>query len=143
MGLENLRQRLRRYYRDAHSLDIRHDGGWVLPRDVLEALEALDDVPLPVRCGVVVAPGGVVVEAVVRRATPAAHRAIEQALEARGVPLRGLRLVGDPSQLTHPLPLRGDLRELSFDPLPATDTPRVAGVPDQAMSTAVVDGTSP
>jgi phenylacetate-coenzyme A ligase PaaK-like adenylate-forming protein len=124
-------------------LAVRHDGGWVLPRDVLEALEALDDVPLPVRCGVVAALGGGVVEAGVRRATPAAHPAIEQALEARGVPLRGLRLVGDPSQLTHPLPLRGDLRESSFGPLPATDTPRVAGVPDQAMSAAVVDGISP
>ena len=29
LGLENLRQRLRRYYRDAHSLDIRHADGWV------------------------------------------------------------------------------------------------------------------
>jgi phenylacetate-coenzyme A ligase PaaK-like adenylate-forming protein len=124
-------------------LAVRHDDGWVVPRDVLEALEALDDVPLPARCGTRATPGGVVIETVVRRATPAAHRAIEQALEARGIPLRGLRLVEAPGDLAHPLPLRGDLRELAFGPQPATDTPRVVDVPGQLVRGTVVDGASP
>jgi phenylacetate-CoA ligase len=51
-------------------LSIRHDGGWVTPRQVLEALEALEDVPLPGRCGFWAVPGGVAVEVVVRNDRP-------------------------------------------------------------------------
>jgi hypothetical protein len=31
-------------------LAVRHDAGWTFPRQVLEALEALEAVPLPARC---------------------------------------------------------------------------------------------
>jgi hypothetical protein len=41
------------------------------------------------------------------------RRAIAEALEERGVPLRALRLVEDRSQLRQPLPLRCDLRDAS------------------------------
>ena len=77
-------------------LSVRHDRGWTYPRDVLEALEAVEeDVPLPARCGFWAVSGGVAVEAVVRAATPLARRQIETALEAQGVPLRELHLVED------------------------------------------------
>ena len=39
-------------------LSIRHESGWVTPRQVLEALEALEVVPLPARCGFWAVPGG-------------------------------------------------------------------------------------
>ena len=58
-------------------LSVRHDHGWTYPRDVLEALEAVEAVPLPARCGFWAVSGGVAVEAVVRAVTPAAHQEID------------------------------------------------------------------
>ncbi|HEY3231366.1 MAG TPA: AMP-binding protein [Roseiflexaceae bacterium] len=95
-------------------LAVRHDGGWTFPRDVLEALEAVEAVPLPARCGFWAVPGGVAVEVVTREDTPGIRRTIAQGLEAGGVPVRELYLVEHCSQLRHPLPLRCDLRETSF-----------------------------
>lgn len=95
-------------------LSVRHDHGWTCPRPILEALESIEDVPLPVRCGFWSDTNGVAVEAVVRTATPATRRRIEAALEEQKVPLAALHLVEDPGQLQHPLPLRCDLREDSF-----------------------------
>lgn len=97
---------------------VRHAEGWTTPRDVLEALEARDDVPLPARCGLWGVAGGVAVEVVVPDAGPVAHRAIGQSLESRGVPVRELYLRDRANQLTRPLPLRCDLREAAFPPLP-------------------------
>jgi hypothetical protein len=96
-------------------LSVRHEHGWTFPRDVLEALEAIEAVPLPARCGFWALPDGVAVEVVVRRDTPDTRRAIERALEEQGVPVRELYLVEDRRQLRHPLPLRCDLREASFN----------------------------
>ena len=52
-------------------LAVRHDcegndwtAGWVFPRQILEALEAVDAVPLPARCGFGAVAGGVEVEVV-------------------------------------------------------------------------------
>jgi hypothetical protein len=88
--------------------------GWVSARDVLEALEALDVVPLPARCGFWAAAGGMAVEVVVRDAGPVTQRQVSEALEARGIPLRTLRLCHHPRELEQPLPLRCDLKEASF-----------------------------
>src|SRR3954447_8379882 len=71
---------------------VHDDTGWVFPRDVLEAVEAVDDVPLPARCGMWAVDGGVDVEVVVRSDTILARLRVAAALEARGVPLRGLFL---------------------------------------------------
>jgi phenylacetate-coenzyme A ligase PaaK-like adenylate-forming protein len=107
-------------------LTVRHAEGWTTPRDVLEALEGLDEVPLPARCGFRSVAGGVAVEVVARGDAPATRRAIGDALEARGVPLRELRLVGSSSQLHRALPLRCDLREAGFSP-PSDDVRAIAG----------------
>ena len=117
-------------------LSVPHDLGWTYPRDVLEALEAVEAVPLPARCGFWAISGGVAVEAVVRAATPLAREQIESALEAHGVPLRELRLLEDRRQLQHPLPLRCDLREDSFaTPGPAAGPDvRAAGCLPEARS---------
>lgn len=104
-------------------LAVRHDHGWTFPRDVIEALESVEAVPLPARCGFWAVPGGVAVEVVA--GAPAAG-AITAALEARGVPLRELHLRADPRQLTHPYPWRGDLRETSFSHPPRRER-RAAG----------------
>jgi len=96
-------------------LAVRHDEGWTFPRDVLEALEALDEVPLPARCGFWAVPGGVSVEVVTRQGDdPPVRRAVERALGERGIPVRSLRLLDDAAELRSPLPLRGDLREATF-----------------------------
>jgi phenylacetate-coenzyme A ligase PaaK-like adenylate-forming protein len=102
------------------ALAVRHDGGWTLPRDLLEPLASLACVPLPARYGAWAEPGGVAVEVLVREDTAAVRRAVEAALGERGVPLRALRLVTTPDALREPRPLRCDLREASFGPLPAT-----------------------
>jgi phenylacetate-coenzyme A ligase PaaK-like adenylate-forming protein len=96
------------------SLSIRHEHGWTFPRDVLEALEGSDDVPLPARYGFWEVPEGVAVEVVTREVGPKVRRAIEARLEEQGVPVRQLRLVGHRSELRRPVPLRCDLREMSF-----------------------------
>jgi phenylacetate-CoA ligase len=95
-------------------LAVHHDGGWIFPRDVLEALEATEALPLPARCGFWAVPGGVAVEVVAQQDRPNLRRAIEQNLEKRGVPVQELSLVEHRSWLRHPLPLRCDLRETSF-----------------------------
>jgi phenylacetate-coenzyme A ligase PaaK-like adenylate-forming protein len=98
-------------------LSVRHEGGWTYPRQLAEALEALEDVPLSARYGCRAVPGGVDVEVVVRQATRQAHQRISTSLEERGVPLQALHLWEDRSQMQYPMPLRGDLREHVFDPL--------------------------
>jgi phenylacetate-coenzyme A ligase PaaK-like adenylate-forming protein len=94
-------------------LAVRHADGWTLPRDVLEALEAVEELPLPARCGFRAITGGVAVE-VVAPNTPHMRRTIMRHLEAQGVPVRVLHLVEQPRLLQQPLPLRCDLRETSF-----------------------------
>jgi phenylacetate-coenzyme A ligase PaaK-like adenylate-forming protein len=96
------------------SLSLRHEDGWVTPRQVLEALEALDVVPLPARCGFWAMPDGVAVEVVVRQVSPATHQSVLASLEAQGVPVCDLTLLTDPALLRQPYPWRGDLREQGF-----------------------------
>lgn len=96
------------------SLSVRHENGWAFPRDVLEALEGSDDVPLPARYGFWEVPGGVAVEVVARGTGPKVRHTIEARLEERGVPVRELRLVEHRRELRRPVPLRCDLRETSF-----------------------------
>jgi acyl-CoA synthetase (AMP-forming)/AMP-acid ligase II len=98
---------------------VRHADGWTVPRQILEALEAVDGAPLPARCGFWAVRGGVAVEALVRHDDARTRRALEDSLAAHGVPLRELLLVTNRGQLQRPLPLRGDLREHSFS-LPAS-----------------------
>jgi hypothetical protein len=93
---------------------VPHEHGWTYPRDVAEALEAVEEVPLPARYGFSALPGGVVVEVVTRGDAPGIRRKIEANLLERGVPVRELRLLEDRRQLQHPMPLRGDLREQAF-----------------------------
>jgi phenylacetate-coenzyme A ligase PaaK-like adenylate-forming protein len=114
-------------------LSVRHDGGWTFPRDVIEALEALDAVPLPARFGFWSVPGGGAVEVVTRRGDePATRRTIERSLGERGVPVRQLRLLTRQSDLRRPFPRRADLRERPFGQ-PADD-----GAPGPHPSSAVV-----
>lgn len=101
------------------SLAVRHDGGWTFPRDVLEALEAADAVPLPARFAFWAVPGGVAVEVVTRTVDVATRDRLTEALQARGVPVQQLSLVTDPVTLRDPYPLRCDLREGHFPPRPA------------------------
>jgi phenylacetate-coenzyme A ligase PaaK-like adenylate-forming protein len=97
-------------------LAARHGEGWTYPREVLEALEADENVPLPARYGFWVCPegGGVAVEVVARGTGSSIRRTIETRLQERGVPVRELRLVRHPSELRRSMPLRCDLKETSF-----------------------------
>jgi phenylacetate-CoA ligase len=116
-------------------LAVRHEGGWIFPRAVVEALEAIEDVPLPARYGFWAVPGGVAVEVVARADVPSVRRRIEQSLIDWQVPVCELHVVTDQTQLSRPFPLRCDLREHSFRP-PAQRadviTPTtMAGVPQE------------
>jgi phenylacetate-CoA ligase len=108
-------------------LAVRHEDGYTFPRDVLEALEEDENVPLPARYGFRAVPEGVGVEVLARRTGPSVHRAIEARLEERGVPVRELRLVDHRSELRKPIPLRCDLKEVSFDN-PGASTNTLAGL---------------
>jgi len=93
---------------------IPHSGGWTFQRDVAEALETLEEVPLPARFGMRAdRADGVAVEVVAREDDARTRRRVAAALE-RSVPLRGLRVVTDPASLEDPVLLRTDLREHSF-----------------------------
>jgi phenylacetate-CoA ligase len=96
---------------------IRHDVGWTFPRDVLEALEGPDDIPLPARYGMWAVPDGVAIEVVARNRGAHVRAAIERQLVDSGVPVQELRLVEHQSQLQRPGRLRCDLKEAAF-PLP-------------------------
>ena len=96
-------------------LSVRGRDGWIHPRQIREALETLEEVPLPARCGFWAVPGGVAVEVLVRNAEAAVQHKIGQSLEEHGVPVKELYMWEDLVQLQHPLPLRCDLREASFD----------------------------
>jgi phenylacetate-coenzyme A ligase PaaK-like adenylate-forming protein len=105
-------------------LAVRHDQGWTTPRQVAEALEALEVVPLPARYGFWAVPGGVAVEVVTRDRTRGTRERVEASLHAHGVPVRDASLRERREEVHHPLPLRGDLRETMFsavraDPLEA------------------------
>lgn len=103
-------------------LSVQHDCGWTYPRQVMEALEAVEAVPLPARFGFWAVPGGVAVEVMVRRNGTGVRRQLEHSLAEWGVPVQELHLLTDRSQLRQPFPLRGDLREGSFASLPAPQT---------------------
>ena len=96
-------------------LSMRHEHGWTYPRQIAEALEALEEVPLPARYGFWAIPGGVAVEVVVRQATLHARHRIETSLLERDVPIQDVHLLEHRSQVQHPMPLRGDLREQTFN----------------------------
>jgi phenylacetate-coenzyme A ligase PaaK-like adenylate-forming protein len=98
-------------------LSVLHECGWTYPRQIAEALEALEEVPLPARYGYWAVPQGVAIEVVVRQATLEARHRIETSLQEQGVPIQALHLLEDRSQLRHPMPLRGDLREHVFGTL--------------------------
>lgn len=93
------------------------DGSLVTPRQVAEALEASRHVPLPARYRLRSCGDDVAVEAVVRDHTNAAARRdlVGRLLDA-GVLLGELHLVDDPGELSRPMPLRGDLREPTYQP---------------------------
>jgi phenylacetate-CoA ligase len=96
-------------------LSVRGPEGWIHARQIREALEALEEVPLPARCGFWAVQGGIAVEVLVRDEDPAIGNKIRQSLEEHAGSVRELHLVQDADQLRHPLPLRCDLREASFD----------------------------
>ena len=96
-------------------LSVRGPDSWVYPRQIREAVESLEEVPLPARCGFWAIPEGIVVETLVRKSEPSIRQKIGRCLEEQGVPVRELHLVENVNQLQHPLPLRCDLRETSFD----------------------------
>jgi len=96
------------------SLSVRHEGDWITPRQVLDALEAIEAVPLPARCGFWDVPNGVAVEVVVRVADPPTRQHLLANLEDHAVPVRELTLLTDPAALRRPYPWRGDLREQGF-----------------------------
>jgi len=110
-------------------LAVRHEDGWTFPRDVLEALEADDNVPLPARFGFWAAPKGVAVEVVAREIGSRVRRTIETRLEERGVPVQELRVVRQPSELRHPMPLRCDLKETASFGMPSEATRPLGLVP--------------
>jgi phenylacetate-CoA ligase len=92
-------------------LSARHDHGWTFPRQVLDALDAVEEVPAPARFGFWAVPGGVAVEVLVRNLTANVRARIDDALHGRGIPVCELRLVEDRRELRQPLPLRCDIGE--------------------------------
>lgn len=93
------------------SLSLRHpDGHWTFPRQVLEGLEDVDDVPLPARCGFWARDDAVVVEVVAPGAGAAARARIAESLERQGLRLAALHLRDTPDALEQPYPRRCDGR---------------------------------
>jgi hypothetical protein len=98
-------------------LSARHSRGWTFPREVMEALESVDAVPLPARFSFWAQDDGVAVEVVVRKVDDKTRKQVGDSLEAGGVPVRSLTLLADRAQLSRPYPLRCDLKETGFAPV--------------------------
>ena len=90
---------------------VQHDQGWTVPRDLLEVLEGLDEVPLPARYGVRAVSGGIALEVVTRSPERTLRSRIQNQLEERGVPVQEITLLDRVDELRYSLPLRCDLRE--------------------------------
>lgn len=120
-------------------LAVRHDGGRVFQRGILEALEGCPAVPLPARYSCRAAGAGVALDVVVRDADAGTERAVRDGLAAYGVPVRKLTLLTDPARLTMAAPLRCDLREGAFTP--AQPRRGTAGGPDRPAARPLVVGT--
>lgn len=90
------------------------DGSWTFPRQVMEALDCLEVVPLPARFGFWGMEGGVAVDVVALDKGKETQRAIESSLQAQGIALKELTLLTDQEEVRNPFPLRGDLIERSF-----------------------------
>jgi phenylacetate-coenzyme A ligase PaaK-like adenylate-forming protein len=93
---------------------VRHDGGWTYPRQVAEALEALDEVPLPARYGCWAVGNGVAVEVVTRDTARDTRSRVMASLLEQGAPVREVYLRERRADLRNPPLLRGDLREAMF-----------------------------
>ena len=93
------------------ALSLRHpDGHWTFPRQVLEGLEDVDEVPLPARCGFWADGDAVVVEAVAPGAGAQARSRIADSLERQGLRLSALHLRDGADALERPYPRRCDGR---------------------------------
>lgn len=103
---------------------VRHAAGWTYPRQVLEAVESIVELPLPARCGLRAHAGGVAVEVAVPQPSDSIRRQLEDQLHAQGIPLSDLTLVSDPALLRQPLLWRGDLHEGSFAAAPEPEPGR-------------------
>jgi phenylacetate-CoA ligase len=123
-------------------LAIRHtDGNWTTPRQVMEVLEADTNVPLPARFSLSADEDGVMLQVVTRNQDSIAYRRLDAALQFAGVPIRKLVLCSTSAELTNPYPLRGDLREYTFnhtsDNTSLLNT-MVAGAPMASFAVGVV-----
>lgn len=94
---------------------VKHDKGWTTPREIAEALEILEEVPLPARFGFKKAPGGVDVEVLARDNKARTRKLISSKLREYGVPLKRLHIVTEKNKLKQPLPLRCDLRDVTYE----------------------------
>lgn len=91
-------------------------------RDVLDLLQAERELPLPTRFAVDSTSGGPVLHVVSGQADRRVLARLEGRAASLGLPLRGIVLVRDPSDLPALCPVRADLMEHSFD-RPSTDRP--------------------
>ncbi|WEH35809.1 phenylacetate--CoA ligase family protein [Streptomyces sp. AM 4-1-1] len=89
-------------------------------RDVLDVIEAEPDVPLPARYTLTEEPDGGVLLHLLVRTLPAAtlRRALEGRIAASGMAVTGLVLYDDRSAMPPTGPVRADLREHAFQPVP-------------------------
>ncbi len=97
-------------------LSVNVQGNWIPPRSILEALEGIEEIPLPARFSFSGRLDGIALTVLARQDTSAMRSAIETALEENGVPLQELRLVEDRRDLQGAYPQRCDLREATFAP---------------------------
>ena len=95
---------------------IEHAHGWTFQRDVAEALEHCDAVPLPARYAFGRSGDGVAVDVVVRGDRHATERQLRDHLEGNRVPLTSLHLLDDPRSIRRAASLRCDLKETVFAP---------------------------
>ncbi|HEX2915850.1 MAG TPA: AMP-binding protein [Chloroflexia bacterium] len=92
--------------------------GYIYPRQIVEALEAIEEVPLPARFSLQPGRSGVVVQVALNSnallTTGYLSGKIAASLIEQGIPLEDLQLVANPHELKQPFPWRADLREYSF-----------------------------
>jgi phenylacetate-coenzyme A ligase PaaK-like adenylate-forming protein len=99
-------------------LAVSHETSQIYPCQLIEALEAVEEIPLPARFGLWEVAGGLAIEVVATNQTPNVRRKLETILAQWEIPIQELHLVQNQAQLQYPYPLRCDLRESNFNQLP-------------------------
>jgi phenylacetate-coenzyme A ligase PaaK-like adenylate-forming protein len=96
------------------SFSVKSNAHFYFERDLLEVLEAIPQIPLPVRYYFTPQKGGFHLNILVREASQEVKTIITEKMKMAGLPLQSVSLYTSLENMEHTIPVRADLREETF-----------------------------